>query len=103
MEEEARRLRADNKPLLRERDVLKKSGGVLRQGGDATYRFIDDPKDQRPVRLLCDALEVAAAGYYAWRQRPPSARRRRQDDGLPPWPAGGGQPPGPPVPSLAGP
>lgn len=44
-----------------------------------TYRFIDDHKDQWPVRLLCDTLEVAPAGYYAWRQRPPNARRQRQD------------------------
>jgi putative transposase len=44
-----------------------------------TYRFIDDHKDQWPVRLLCDTLEVAPAGYYAWRQRPPSARQQRQD------------------------
>jgi putative transposase len=44
-----------------------------------TYRFIDDHKDQWPVRLLCHTLEVAPAGYYAWRQRPASARRQRQD------------------------
>jgi transposase InsO family protein len=44
-----------------------------------TYRFIDDHKDQWPVRLLCDTLEVAPAGYYAWRQRPSSAQRQRQD------------------------
>src|SRR5262249_14448174 len=32
-----------------------------------------------PVRLLCAALEVSPAGYYAWRQRPRSARERRRD------------------------
>jgi len=41
-----------------------------------TYRFIDDHKDQWPVRLLCETLEVAPAGYYAWRQRPPSAQQQ---------------------------
>jgi putative transposase len=44
-----------------------------------TYRFIDDHKGRWPVRLLCDALEVAPAAYYAWRQRPPSAQQQRQD------------------------
>src|SRR6266496_616743 len=44
-----------------------------------TYRFIDDHKDQWPVRLLCDTLGVSSAGYYAWRQRPPSAHEQQQD------------------------
>ncbi len=44
-----------------------------------TYRFIDQNKGQWPVRLLCEALEVTPAGYYAWRQRPASARHRRHD------------------------
>ncbi len=43
-----------------------------------TYRFIDDHKDQWPVRLLCETLEVSSAGYYAWRQRPSSAQEQRQ-------------------------
>lgn len=44
-----------------------------------TYRFIDGHKDQWPVRLLCDTLEVSPAGYYAWRQRPPSVQEQQQD------------------------
>jgi putative transposase len=44
-----------------------------------TYRFIDQHKDQWPVRLLCEVLEVSPAGYYAWRQRPRSAREQRRD------------------------
>jgi putative transposase len=30
-----------------------------------TFRFIDAHRDRWPVRLLCDALDVSAAGYYA--------------------------------------
>jgi len=44
-----------------------------------TFRFIDDHKDQWPVRLLCQTLEVSPAGYYAWRRRPRSARQQRRD------------------------
>jgi transposase InsO family protein len=35
--------------------------------------------DQWPVRLLCAALDVSSAGYYAWRDRLPSARQQRRD------------------------
>jgi putative transposase len=44
-----------------------------------TYRFIDAHKDRWPVRLLCRTLEVAPAGYYAWRHRSPSLREQRRE------------------------
>src|SRR5438067_12960746 len=39
----------------------------------------EDHRDQWPVRLLCETLEVSTAGYYAWRDRPASAHARRRD------------------------
>ena len=44
-----------------------------------TFRFIEDHRDQWPVRLLCETLEVSTAGYYAWRGRPASAQEQRRD------------------------
>jgi putative transposase len=44
-----------------------------------TFRFIHQHRQAWPVRLLCQTLEVSAAGYYAWLKRPPSAAQQRRD------------------------
>ena len=44
-----------------------------------TFRFVEDNRHLWPVRLLCEALEVSTAGYYAWRGRPVSARQQRRE------------------------
>jgi putative transposase len=41
-----------------------------------SFRFIEDHRDNYPVRLMCTVLEVSPAGYYAWRERPVSERAR---------------------------
>ena len=78
LEEELRRLRAENKRLQMERDILKKRDGLLRRGVVVTYGFVEAHRERRPVRLMCQVVGVAPGGYYGWRGRPvsPAAQRR---------------------------
>lgn len=43
------------------------------------YRFIDAEKALYPIWLMCRVLEVAASGYYAWRNRGLSTRARSNE------------------------
>jgi transposase InsO family protein len=39
------------------------------------YQFIEEHREQYPVRLMCRVLDIARSGYYAWRKQPLSARK----------------------------
>ncbi len=38
------------------------------------YRVIQEYDRRYPIRLMCQALAVSSAGYYAWQARPESIR-----------------------------
>ncbi len=44
------------------------------------FRFIEDHRPDYPVRIMCGALDVSPAGYYAWRSRPESRRSAANRD-----------------------
>lgn len=77
LEDELRRLQAENKRLHMERDILR-SDGLLRQGGPVTFTFILAHQQQWPVAVLCDTLGVSRAGFYAWQKRPVSTQQQRR-------------------------
>lgn len=36
------------------------------------YAFIESHRDELPIRLMCEVLDVSRPGYYDWRNRDPS-------------------------------
>ncbi|WP_201477343.1 IS3 family transposase [Escherichia coli] len=75
---EIRRLQKELKRVTDERDIFKKSRGVLRKAVRLRYAFIRDNSCCWPVRLLCRVLDVHPSGFYAWLQ-PPHSQRHQAD------------------------
>ncbi|MBA4824091.1 IS3 family transposase [Pantoea ananatis] len=73
---EIRRLQKELKRVTEERDIFKKSRGVLRKAVRLRYAFIRDNSLCWPVRLLCRVLDVHPSGFYAWFKQPYSQRHQ---------------------------
>ncbi|HDV9907144.1 TPA: IS3 family transposase [Klebsiella oxytoca] len=73
---EIRRLQKELKRVTDERDIFKKSRGVLRKTVRLRYAFIRDNARCWLVRLLCRVLDVHPSGFYAWLQQPHSQRHQ---------------------------
>ena len=65
--------------LREEREILKKSGGLLRERTRMRFACIHGEKAAYAGRRLCRVLEVTPSGYYAWARRGPSAHQRDND------------------------
>jgi putative transposase len=53
-----------------EKEILKKSESVLREGNEVKYGFTRAHAKRYPVTLLCQMLNVQRSAYYDWRDRP---------------------------------
>ncbi|HAE7083678.1 TPA_asm: IS3 family transposase [Salmonella enterica subsp. salamae serovar 42:z:1,5] len=73
---EIRRLQKELKRVTDERDIFKKSRGVLRKTVRLRYAFIRDNTCFWPVRLLCRVLNVHPSAFYSWLQQPHSQRHQ---------------------------
>ena len=71
---EVRRLKRELQRVTEERDILKKSSRVLRQGCKVKYAFIAEHRPVFGVRAMCPCLSVQPSGFYAWLKVPLSRR-----------------------------
>ena len=69
VESELARLRAENATLKMEREILRKSDGVLRQGVQVRYAFVARERTHFPVRVLCRVLTVSVSGLHDYLHR----------------------------------
>ncbi|AWV89883.1 IS3 family transposase [Bradymonas sediminis] len=67
--------------LEQERAILKKAMSIFADREQVRYEVIESHRDEFPVTLLCEVLDVSTSGYYDWRKRPPS-KRQQEDEAL---------------------
>ena len=72
---EIRRLQKELKRVTDERDIFKKSRGVLRQNAVKKYAFLErcygsaqiGRQSCLPIRRACEMLNISVSGFYEWR------------------------------------
>jgi len=79
-QQEIERLRRELARMKAERDILKKSGGLLRQGPDMRFEFIAKHRGIWPVSWICEALgfswhAASTPGWFGRLVRVPGATR----------------------------
>lgn len=71
---ETARLRAENRRLQEENEILKKAAIYLCERSGVRFAFITDHASYYRITQLCSAMNVSRRGYYDWLNRPDSAR-----------------------------
>ena len=71
---ELQRVQRELKRVTMERDISKRSVGVLREGTAVKYAHIVRQRGVWPTRSMCRMLAVSASGFYEWIGRGASAR-----------------------------
>ncbi|NJK44201.1 MAG: IS3 family transposase, partial [Pleurocapsa sp. SU_196_0] len=75
-----RQLERELEIARQERDILKKSGGLLRQGKQVRYAFIAEHRLEFRFEIMLRMLEVSKSGFYDWRGRQQQPSSRQQED-----------------------
>ncbi|MEC5293370.1 MULTISPECIES: IS3 family transposase [unclassified Aurantimonas] len=85
---EIARLKAELSRVRMERDIPKKSDGILREGVAVRYAFVERHRGIWPIAVQCRVLQVSASGYHQHRLRqaadvgPNQPHRRLSDAAL---------------------
>ena len=66
---EIARLKAELSRVRMERDILKKSDGILREGVAVRYAFVERHRVIWPIAVQCRVLQFSASGYHQHRLR----------------------------------
>ena len=64
-----RQLREENKRLKMERDILKKSDGLLCKRNEIKYSFIVQHQKTWPIVVMCRLLGVTTSNHYSYQKR----------------------------------
>ena len=62
-------MREENAKLIEQREILKKSLGILSETPRQRYARIESMSGEHNVAWLCGRCGVSRSGYYDWRQR----------------------------------
>ncbi|ASP49045.1 IS3 family transposase [Cognaticolwellia beringensis] len=68
-QDEIRKLKAQVKRLEMEREILKKSDGLLCKRNEVKYSFVTQHKKIWPVILMCRVLGIKSNNYYSYQKR----------------------------------
>jgi putative transposase len=64
--EEIRQLKKELARVTEERDILKKSDRVFRQGCKVKCAFVAQHQQRFSVRMMCRLFRIHPSGFYAW-------------------------------------